>query len=91
MLNQSVPKIKIYTAILWPAFIAAGITTIVLTTVVDAVDIQLCFGFAELSRLAYYSVSFFIFWLLFSITTTASGYYLLSKTGPESQTNPESR
>lgn len=91
MFNQTIPTIKIFTAILWPAFIAAGIATIVLTTVVDAVDVQLCFGFADLSRLAYYSISFFVFWLLFSFTTAASGYYLLSKTNPQSQTSPESQ
>lgn len=59
------------TAILWPSFLCAGVATMVLFAVVDPVELHaISFPDWHLSRMAGYSIGFFMFWAV----TAASSY-----------------
>lgn len=47
--------------ILWPSFIVAGVAEVLFFTVFDPADFRL-FGPLGLSRMAAYSIGFFLFW-----------------------------
>ena len=76
---KQIPMMQKTTAILWPSFIVAGVATIFFTSYFDPEDVQACFGGPELSRVAYYSISFFLFWLFTTISSLGTSYYLLSE------------
>ena len=63
-------------AILWPSFLLAGVATMVLFAFVDPVELhQISFPDWELSRIAGYTIGFFMFW---AVTAAASfGTWLL--------------
>lgn len=55
--------------VLWPAFLVAGMAEIVFFALFDPADLSL-FGHAvELSRQAVYTLAFFAFWMLMSISS----------------------
>jgi len=60
-------------AILWPAFITAGIATVLFTT---AFDPTLLFVDYDLSPLGYYSICFFTFWVFGIVTSAATCFFL---------------
>ena len=68
-----IPVIQRVIAILWPSFIMAGIATVLLTTAFDPT--QLFFDY-EISRLAGYSICFFLFWFFGAVTAAATCYFL---------------
>jgi hypothetical protein len=49
--------------ILWPSFIAAGIGTVLLFSLLDPVDLRFV-GPLELGRKAGYTIGFFFFWAI---------------------------
>ncbi len=67
------PVIQKFVAILWPAFITAGLATILFFT---AFDPQFVFMEYDISRLGAYSIGFFLFWLFGVITSTLTCYYM---------------
>lgn len=56
-------------SILWPSFLMAGVLEIMVFAVIDPSDMH-WFGGApmELSRMAIYTISFLIFWVVISIS-----------------------
>jgi len=55
--------------ILWPAFVMAGMTEMMVFAVVDPGELHWFGGDVfQWSRQAIYTVSFLIFWLLFSVS-----------------------
>ena len=68
-----IPLIQRTVAILWPAFITAGIATVLFFT---AFDPQVVFAEYDISRVGAYSIGFFVFWLFGSVTSAATCYYL---------------
>lgn len=51
-------------AVLWPSFFAAGVATIMLFAVVDPIALAtITWPDVEITRLAGYSIGFFMFWL----------------------------
>ncbi len=63
------PALQRWGAILWPAFLLAGVATMVFFAFVDPEDLaSISFPGRELSRELGYSLGFFMFWAL----TTAS-------------------
>ena len=70
------PPIQIFSALLWPSFIAAGLATIVFFTALDPVAVLECKGAPPLSHTAAYSLGFFGFWLLCLTSSAATAYYL---------------
>jgi len=68
-------------AVLWPAFLMAGVLELLVFSLVDPVQLH-WFGGApvELSATAVYSLAFFAFWIVISI---ASGLTLLLDVGAD--------
>ncbi|HQV71833.1 MAG TPA: hypothetical protein PK021_06540 [Dokdonella sp.] len=51
-------------AVIWPSFFAAGVATIVFFAIVDPVELAtITWPDVEITRLAGYSIGFFMFWL----------------------------
>ena len=62
--------------ILWPSFLLAGIATMVLFAFVDPVELHaISFPEWEFGRTAGYTIGFFSFWLLTSISCAMTCYF----------------
>lgn len=70
---NAIPLIQRIVAVLWPAFIMAGIATVLFTV---AFDPSVIFIDYEISRLGSYTVTFFLFWLFGVITAASTCYFL---------------
>lgn len=70
-----IPRIQRVISVLWPAFLVAGVATIVFFTVFDPQLMLQCGGFEGISRLGAYSVGFFLFWLITSASCLLSLYF----------------
>ena len=68
MADNDLPICQKTVAVLWPAFLTAGVATVLFFTAFDPVVLLQETRFADVSRLGAYSVGFFLFWLL---TTTS--------------------
>ena len=71
----NIPKIQQVIAILWPGFLVAGMATIVFFTLFDPEEISACTGGPEISRLGAYTVGFFLFWMLTSLSSLLTCYF----------------
>lgn len=60
-------------AALWLTFLMAGVATMAFFAAIDPMELRACVDFPEVSRIAAYTVGFFLFWLL----TAASGILCL--------------
>ena len=54
--------------ILWPAFLMAGVIEMLVFALVDPQDLQWFGHHLEISRQGIYTVSFFVFWFVTSIS-----------------------
>lgn len=70
---NDIPLVQRLVAIFWPSFIMAGIATILLTTTFDPDVLFIDYG---VSRLAVYSLTFFLFWLFGAVTSLAACFFL---------------
>ena len=68
MADDTLPTCQKTVSVLWPAFLTAGLATILFFTAFDPVVLLQETRFADTSRLGAYSIGFFLFWLL---TTTS--------------------
>ena len=70
---NAIPLVQRVVAVLWPAFIMAGIATVLFTT---AFDPAVIFFDYDVSRLGIYTICFFLFWSFGIITAAATCYFL---------------
>ena len=68
MADEALPTCQKTISVLWPAFLSAGVATILFFTAFDPAVLLQETRFADISRLGAYSIGFFLFWLL---TTTS--------------------
>jgi len=61
---MDIPRIQRFIAVLWPSFLMASLATVLFFTAFDPALFLAYTKFAETSRLAAYTVGFFLFWLL---------------------------
>jgi hypothetical protein len=61
--------------ILWPSFIVGGVATAVFFTLFDPVELELFGANLGASRLAVYSVGFFVFWLLAAASSAMTCFF----------------
>ena len=62
--TPGIPVIQRIIAVLWPSFIMSGIATGIFFTVFDPLELMMISGQSEeISRMAIYSMGFFLFWL----------------------------
>lgn len=72
---SEIPLIQRVIAILWPSFLTSGVATILFFTAFDPQHLLLETRFAEMSRLGAYTVGFFLFWMLTTITSALTCYF----------------
>jgi len=74
--RQKISTIQYLSAVLWPSFLCAGVATAVFFTFFDPVTLLECEGEPPLSRMAAYSLGFFLFWALCIASSFATSYFL---------------
>ncbi|MBI5041811.1 MAG: hypothetical protein HZB57_11630 [Gammaproteobacteria bacterium] len=72
---HEIPLIQRFIAILWPSFLTSGVATILFFTAFDPQHLLMYTDFAEMSRLGAYTVGFFLFWLLTTVTSALTCYF----------------
>ena len=72
---ESIPLIQRVISILWPSFITSGLATALFFTAFDPAQLLMFTDFADISRTGAYTVGFFLFWLLTSITSVLTCYF----------------
>jgi hypothetical protein len=70
-----IPKIQWVVSVLWPGFLVAGAGTIVTFTLFDPVEMSACIGGPEISRTGAYSLGFFLYWLMTSLSSILTCYF----------------
>ena len=73
--QKKIPMTQAIVAVLWPSFIVAGVATILFFTAFDPQMMMAISGYGDISRLGGYSIGFFLFWLLTSISCTLTCYF----------------
>lgn len=69
---------RIVMAILWPSFLMACVSSGVLFSLVDPVELVLLDSQVHLSQLGTYTVGFFLFWFLGAISSSLTALLLVS-------------
>jgi hypothetical protein len=62
-------------SVLWPAFLVASAATVVFFTVFDPEELFASRGGPEISRLGAYTVGFFLFWGLTTLSSLLTCYF----------------
>lgn len=73
--DKDIPVIQRIIAVLWPSFITSGIATGVFFTTFDPLDLLALIGQPDMSRMGVYSIGFFLFWLLTTVTCAMTCYF----------------
>ncbi|WP_126453991.1 hypothetical protein [Sulfuriflexus mobilis] len=63
-MEQEIPKCQKTISVLWPAFLMAGLATVLFFAAFDPVTLLQETRFADMPRLGVYTIGFFLFWLL---------------------------
>ena len=63
-MEQEIPKCQKTISVLWPAFLMAGLATVLFFAAFDPVLLLQETRFADMPRLGAYTIGFFLFWLL---------------------------
>jgi hypothetical protein len=75
LIMAQLPKMQKVIAVLWPSFIMAGVATVLFFAAFDPAGLLRDTRFADASRLAAYTVSFFLFWLLTASSCLLTCYF----------------
>jgi hypothetical protein len=73
--TQDTPMIQKVIAVLWPSFLTSGVATILFFTAFDPQLIVSVSGYGEITRLGGYTIGFFLFWMLTSISCLLTCYF----------------
>ena len=74
-MSSEIPRIQRVISILWPSFITSGVATILFFTLFDPVHLLAGTALAEVGRLGAYTLGFFCFWGLTSLTSWLTCYF----------------
>jgi hypothetical protein len=85
--RQDIPTIQKFIAVLWPSFLTSGVATILFFTAFDPQELAMVGGYGIISRMAGYTVGFFIFWLLTATTCALTCYFQRPCNQPPSTTH----
>lgn len=69
------PLVQQFVSVLWPSFITASLATIVFFTLFDPVELSLIAGLPEITRIAGYTIGFFAFWAVTSLSSALTCYF----------------
>ncbi len=73
--DKQIPTIQKVIAVLWPSFLTAGVATILFFAYFDPQLLMQVSGYGHISRMAGYTIGFFLFWLLTSTTCVLTCYF----------------
>jgi len=73
--KNQLPVVQQIVSVMWPSFITASAGTIVFFSLFDPTDLGRLAGFPELTRIGGYTIGFFGFWLLTSISCAMTCYF----------------
>jgi len=73
--KNQLPVVQQIVSVMWPSFLTASAATIVFFTLFDPNDLGVIAGFPSLTRLGGYTIGFFSFWLLTSISCAMTCYF----------------
>jgi len=76
---SSIPLVQRISAVMWPAFLCAGVATGVFFTFFDPVVLLECEGEPPMSRMGAYTLGFFMFWSLCIVSSVGTSYFLGSQ------------
>lgn len=74
--DQEIPRVQRISSVLWPSFLTAGIANSFFFTFFEADALLYAAGIPPVSNIAAYSIGFFLFWLLTSVSSAATSYFL---------------
>lgn len=63
-------------AVLWITFLLAVTATGVFFSLIDPMDLKYCVPFPEVSRMAAYTIGFFMFWALTAVTALLAVFFV---------------
>lgn len=72
---EKIPRCQKIISILWPSFLTAGLATILFFAAFDPFVLLQETRFADTSRLGAYSVGFFLFWLLTTVSCMLTCFF----------------
>jgi hypothetical protein len=73
--RDPLPVVQQIVSVMWPSFLTASIATIVFFTIFDPLELSQVAGGPEVTRLGGYTIGFFAFWLLTSISCALTCYF----------------
>lgn len=73
--KHPLPIVQQFASIVWPSFLTASLATVVFFTVFDPNELAMIGGFPGLSRSGGYTIGFFCFWLLTTLSSTLTAYF----------------
>lgn len=86
--GADIPRVQKCVAVFWPSFLTAGVATVLLFAVFDPIDVLVCAGIPEFSRIGAYSIGFFFFWAVTAVSCLLSMYF--SRPCPMTKAPPRS-
>jgi len=90
--KNQLPVVQQIISVMWPSFLTASAATIIFFTMFDPTDLGIIGGFPDLTRMGGYTIGFFCFWLLTSISCALTCYFRRPTNRPAQTTKPtESR
>lgn len=73
--KNQLPVVQQIVSVMWPSFITASAATIIFFSLFDPTDLGMISGFPDLTRLGGYTIGFFGFWLVTSISCAMTCYF----------------
>ncbi len=73
--QNQLPVVQQIVSVMWPSFLTASAATIIFFTLFDPNDLGMIGGFPSLTRIGGYTIGFFCFWLLTSISCALTCYF----------------
>jgi len=72
---SDIPFIQRVIAVLWPSFLTAGAAMILFFVLFDPDDLLMILGHEGGSRLAVYTIGFFLFWIVTIVSSLLTCYF----------------
>lgn len=73
--KNQLPVVQQIASVMWPSFLVASLATIIFFTVFDPIELANISGFPQLTRVGGYTIGFFCFWLLTSVSCAMTCYF----------------
>ncbi len=70
-----IPLAQRVITVLWLSFLMAAMATGVFFSAIDPLELKYCVSFPEISRSGAYTVGFFLFWILTSLSSLLAVFF----------------